>query len=66
MQSFENLVGTALEKAEGRTLESTDKIRSSITEVIESATTSASADATEDMRRTAHRSAPNSKRRAPN
>ena len=35
MKSFENLVGSALEKAEGRTLESTDKIRSSINEVVE-------------------------------
>ena len=52
MKSFENLVGTALEKAEGRTLESTDKIRSSITEVVESAT-KRFAEATEEMRRTA-------------
>ena len=52
MKSFENLVGSALEKAEGRTLESTDKIRNSINEVIESATRRFS-EATEDMRRTA-------------
>ena len=52
MKSFENLVGSALEKAEGRTLESTDKIRNSINEVVESATRRF-AEATEDMRRTA-------------
>ena len=52
MKSFEDLVGTALEKAEGRTLASTDKIRTSITEVVESAT-KRFAEATEEMRRTA-------------
>jgi hypothetical protein len=52
MKSFENLVGSALERAEGRTQESTDRIRSSINEVIESATRRFS-EATEDMRRTA-------------
>jgi hypothetical protein len=52
MKSFENLVGGALEKAEGRTLASTDKIRAAITEVVESAT-KRFADATEEMRRTA-------------
>ena len=52
MKSFEDLVGTALEKAEGRTLASTDKIRTSINEVVESAT-QRFAEATEDMRRTA-------------
>ena len=52
MRSFEDLVGNALDKAEGRTIESTDKIRSAITEVVESAT-KRFADATEDMRRTA-------------
>jgi len=52
MKSFENLVGDALDKAEGRTIETTGKIRESITEVIESATRRF-ADATEDMRQTA-------------
>jgi hypothetical protein len=52
MRSFENLVGNALEKAEDRTLASTDKIRTAISEVVESAT-QRFADATEDMRRTA-------------
>jgi ABC-type transporter Mla subunit MlaD len=52
MQSFEDLVGKALEKAEDRTLASTDKIRSAISEVVESAT-KRFAEATEDMRRTA-------------
>jgi ABC-type transporter Mla subunit MlaD len=52
MRSFENLVGTAMEKAEGRTLESTDKMRIAFAEVIESATSRFS-EATEDMRRTA-------------
>jgi hypothetical protein len=52
MRSFEDLVGKALEKAEDRTLASTDKIRGAITDVVESAT-KRFADATEDMRRTA-------------
>jgi hypothetical protein len=52
MQSFENLVGQTLEKAEGRTAHSADKIRTTITEVVESAT-KRFADATEEMRRTA-------------
>ena len=38
MRSFENLVGNAMQKAEGRTLESTDKMRIAFAEVIESAT----------------------------
>ena len=66
MKSFENLVGSALEKAEGRTMESTDKIRNSINEVIESAT-QRFAEATEDMRRSPRsRSAASWKRRGPN
>ena len=52
MKSFEDLVGGALEQAEGRTLAATDKIRAAIAEVVESATTRF-ADATEEMRRTA-------------
>jgi len=52
MRSFEGLVGQTLQKAEGRTLESADKIRTSIAEVMESATRRF-ADATEEMRRTA-------------
>ena len=52
MRSFEDLVGKALDKAEGRTLESTDKIRSAISEVVDSAT-KRFAEATEDMRRSA-------------
>jgi ABC-type transporter Mla subunit MlaD len=52
MHSFEDLVGSAMQKAEGRTMESTSKMREAFTEVIESATTRF-ADATEDMRRTA-------------
>ena len=39
MRSFEDLVGNAMHKAEGRTLESTDKMRIAFAEVIESATT---------------------------
>src|SRR5690606_36321043 len=45
-------VGRAMEKAEGKTMESTQRIRDAINEVVESAT-SRCADATEDMRRTA-------------
>lgn len=52
MKSFESLVGDALDNAEGRTIETTDKIRESITDVIEGATRRF-ADATEDMRQTA-------------
>src|SRR5690606_15679065 len=52
MQSFESLVGRTLQTAESRTLESADKIRSSIGDVVETAT-KRFADATEDMRRTA-------------
>ncbi|MGO4834352.1 kinesin, partial [Rhizobiaceae sp. 2RAB30] len=52
MKSFEGLVGQALDKAEGRTVASADKIRATITEVVETAT-QRFADATEDMRRTA-------------
>ena len=35
MRSFENLVGQTLQNAEGKTLESADKIRTAITEVVE-------------------------------
>ncbi|TPN64443.1 kinesin, partial [Mesorhizobium sp. B1-1-5] len=52
MRSFENLVGQTLQNAEGRTLESADKIRNAITDVVDSATKRFS-DATEEMRRTA-------------
>ena len=52
LKSFENLVGNTLEKAEGQTLASTDKIRAAITDVVDSAT-KRFADATEEMRRTA-------------
>src|SRR5688500_12874948 len=53
MRSFEDLVGNAMHKAEGRTLESTDKMRIAFADVIESATTRFS-EATEDMRKTAN------------
>ena len=52
MRSFETLVSQTLQSAEGRTLESADKIRVAISEVVESATKRFS-DATEEMRRTA-------------
>ena len=64
MRSFEDLVGKALDKAEGRTLASTDKIRVAISEVVESAT-QRFADATEDMRRTAGSIRPTWRPRAP-
>ena len=64
MKSFENLVGSALENAEGRTVETTQKIRNSINNVIESAT-QRFADATEDMRRTAESIPTSSRRRVP-
>src|SRR5690606_34210757 len=52
MHSFEGLVGQTLHNAEGKTLESADKIRSAISEAIESAT-QRFAGATEEMRQTA-------------
>ncbi|TIM65572.1 MAG: kinesin, partial [Mesorhizobium sp.] len=52
MRSFEDLVGQTLQNAEGKTLESADKIRTSIADVVDSAT-KRFADATEEMRRTA-------------
>ncbi|RUY48837.1 kinesin, partial [Mesorhizobium sp. M7A.F.Ca.CA.001.12.1.1] len=52
MRSFENLVGQTLQNAEGKTMESADKIRNAITDVVDSAT-KRFADATEEMRRTA-------------
>jgi hypothetical protein len=52
MKSFDNLVGSALEKAEDRTKQSTEHIREAMSEVIESATRRF-ADATEEIRRTA-------------
>src|SRR5690606_30383671 len=52
MRSFEGLVGQTLQNAEGKTLESADKIRSAISEAIESAT-QRFAGATEEMRHTA-------------
>ncbi|RWL52677.1 MAG: kinesin, partial [Mesorhizobium sp.] len=52
MRSFENLVGQTMQTAEGRTMESAEKIRTAITEVVDSATRRF-ADATEEMRRTA-------------
>src|SRR5690606_36745307 len=51
MRSFEDFIGKALEKAEGRTAESTGKIQTAITEVVEAAT-KRFADATDEMRRT--------------
>src|SRR5690606_20693145 len=53
MRSFEGLVSQTLQNAEGKTLASADKMRSAITEAIESATNRFS-DATEEMRRTAN------------
>ncbi|RWB24100.1 MAG: kinesin, partial [Mesorhizobium sp.] len=52
MRSFEDLVGQTLQNAEGKTLESADKIRTAIADVVDSAT-KRFADATEEMRRTA-------------
>ena len=52
MKSFENIIGRALEGAEGRTRQSTDQIRSAITEVVDTAT-QRFANATEEMRQTA-------------
>ncbi|WP_432421221.1 hypothetical protein [Mesorhizobium huakuii] len=52
MRSFENLVGQTLQNAEGKTMESADKIRNAITDVVDSAT-KRFADATDEMRRTA-------------
>ncbi|MBN9272725.1 MAG: kinesin, partial [Mesorhizobium sp.] len=52
MRSFEGLVGQTLQNAEGKTLESADKIRAAIGEAIESAT-QRFASATEEMRHTA-------------
>ncbi len=52
MHSFDNIVARALETAEGRTRKSTDQIRASISEVVESAT-QRFATATDEMRRTA-------------
>jgi ABC-type transporter Mla subunit MlaD len=52
MRSFETLVGQTLQNAEGKTLESADKIRTAISDVVDSAT-KRFADATEEMRRTA-------------
>jgi ABC-type transporter Mla subunit MlaD len=52
MQSFETLVSKTLQGAEGRTLESAEKIRVAIGDAIESAT-KRFADATDEMRRTA-------------
>ncbi len=52
MRSFETLVGQTLQNAEGKTLESADKIRVAISEVVEAAT-KRFADATDEMRRTA-------------
>jgi ABC-type transporter Mla subunit MlaD len=52
MKSFESLVSRTLQTAESRTLESADKIRSSIGDVVEAAT-KRFADATDEMRRTA-------------
>src|SRR5690606_11880112 len=51
MQSFEDLVGRALEKAETRTRASTEQIRSSIAEVVDGAAKRFS-EATEEIRRT--------------
>jgi ABC-type transporter Mla subunit MlaD len=52
MRSFEDLVGRALQKAEGKTRESTDQIRSAISEVVDSAA-QRFADATVEIKRTA-------------
>jgi hypothetical protein len=52
MRSFEDLVGRALEKAEGRTRTSTEQIRAAITEAVDGAATRF-AEATEEIRRTA-------------
>ncbi|RWK84782.1 MAG: kinesin, partial [Mesorhizobium sp.] len=52
MRSFEDLVGQTLQNAEGKTLESADKIRTSIADVVDSAT-KRFAEATEEMRHTA-------------
>jgi ABC-type transporter Mla subunit MlaD len=52
MQSFETLVGQTLQSAEGKTMASADKIRETISELVESAT-KRFADATDEMRRTA-------------
>ncbi|MBN9275026.1 MAG: kinesin, partial [Mesorhizobium sp.] len=52
MRSFESLVGQTLQNAEGKTLASADKIRTAISEVVDSATRRFE-DATDEMRRTA-------------
>ena len=52
MRSFESLIGDTIERAEGRTRASTDEIRQTITEVVESAG-KRFADATGELRRTA-------------
>ncbi len=52
MNSFEDLVGRSLETAETRTKQSTQNIRSAITEAVEAATNRFS-DATEELRQTA-------------
>jgi ABC-type transporter Mla subunit MlaD len=52
MRSFENLVERTFEKAEGRTRETTEELRSAISEVVEAATQRFS-DATQEIRRSA-------------
>ncbi|MEP0695950.1 MAG: kinesin, partial [Nitratireductor sp.] len=52
MRSFENVVGDAIERAEGRTIATTDQIRNAISEVIDAAT-ARFADATQEIRGTA-------------
>jgi len=53
MRSYEGLVGRTLEQAEGKTRESTEHIRTAITEVVEAAT-QRFAEATVEIRRTAN------------
>src|SRR5690606_18653943 len=53
MRSFEELVTHAFDKAEGRTRDSVEQIRSSISDVVETAT-QRFADATAEIRRTAN------------
>ena len=52
MRSFEDYIGDVLERAQGRTKETTDSIRGAISEVVESATKRFS-DATQELRQTA-------------